>query len=95
MDVQTTQQNRKTLKPNDSIQYKMQTTHEWIKAKVLGGAKKTTRKNKHWYSHLKEDANKEKKSVNLEQLQWELINDKTVNLVLKQNRVSDETTAAK
>ena len=69
MDVQNTQQNRKTLKPNGSIQCKIQTTHEWTKAKVLGGARKTTSKTKHWYNHLQEDANREKENVNLEQVQ--------------------------
>ena len=95
MDRQNIQQNRITLKPNDSIQYKMQNTGEWIKAKVLGRAGKATGKNKHWYN-IQEDTTKEKKSVNLEQVQWELINDdETVNLVMKQNSASDETTAAK
>lgn len=66
-----------------------------LKAKVLGRAGKATGKNKHWHN-IQEDASKEKKSLNLEQVQWELINDdETVNIVMKQNSVSDENTAAK
>ena len=92
MDRQNIQQNRTTLKPNDSIQYKTQNTDEWIKATVLGRAGKATGKNKHSFS-IQEKASKEKKSVNLEQIQLELINnDETVNLVTRQN---NDTTAAK
>ena len=93
MDRQNIQQNRTTLKPNDSIQYKTQNTDEWIKATVLGRAGKATGKNNNWFN-IQEKASKEKKSVNLEQIQWELINDdETVNLVTRQN--NDDTTAAK
>ena len=34
-DTQNIQQNRKTSKANDNIQYKLQNTEEWIKATVL------------------------------------------------------------
>ncbi|MCG7877702.1 MAG: hypothetical protein N0C90_15395, partial [Candidatus Thiodiazotropha endolucinida] len=82
IDRQNIQQNRTTLNPNDSIQYKMQNTDVWIKAKILGRAGKATGKNKYWYN-IQEDASQEKKSINLEQIEWELINDdEVVNVVM-------------
>lgn len=94
-DTQNIQHNRKTLKVNDIIQYKLQNTDEWIKATVLGRAGKATGKNKYWYN-IKEDVSEEKKSVNLDQVQWELItDDANVNLILKQDSGSNEATAAK
>ena len=43
-DTQNIQQNRKTPKANDNIQYKLQNTEEWIKTTVLGRAGKATGK---------------------------------------------------
>ena len=93
MDRQNIQQNRTKLKPNDSIQYKTPNSDESIKATVQGRAGKATGKNKHWFN-IQEKASKENKSVNLEQIQWVLINDDdTVNLVTRQN--NDDTTTVK
>ncbi|XP_053390667.1 uncharacterized protein LOC128553511 [Mercenaria mercenaria] len=86
-------QDRKILKPNDIIQYKKQDTDVWIPAKVIGRAGKATGKNKHWYNIL-EDTSKEKKSINLEQVDWELLTD-NVNLVLKNRDVNSNVTEAK
>ena len=92
-DTQNIQQNRKMLKAKDNIQYKLQNTEEWIKAIVLGRVGKATGKNKCWYN-IQEEISKEKKSVNLDQVQWELIADEA-NLVQKQNCVSNDATVAK
>ena len=75
----------------------MQNTEEWIKATVLGRAGKAIGKNKHRYN-IQEEISKEKKRVNLDQVhvQWELITDEAnINLVQKQNSVSNDATAAK
>ena len=94
-DTQNIQQNRKTPKANENIQYKLQNTEEWIRATVLGRAGKATGKNKRWYN-IQEEISKEKKSVNLDQVQWELITDEAdINLVQKQNSVSNDAMAAK
>ena len=80
---QDKQQNRKTPKMNDIIQYKLQNSDEWIKATVTGRAGKATGKNKYWYN-IKEDLSEEKKSINLEQVDWELLNGvANVNIVQK------------
>ena len=57
---------------------------------MLGKAGKATGKNKYWYN-LQDDISKEKKSVNLDQVQWQLItDDANVNSVLKQNTISSK-----
>ena len=63
-------QNSKTLKVNDQIQYKLNNLNKWIKATVLGRAGKVTGKNKNWYS-VQETESEKQKSVDLGQLQWE------------------------
>ena len=65
-------QNSKTLKANDQIQYKLNNSNEWIKATVLGRAGKVTSKNKNWYNVLETESEKQK-SVDLGQLQWKTI----------------------
>lgn len=61
----------------------MQNAHAWIKPKVLRRARKASCKNKHWYD-IQRDVNKENRSVNLEQVQRQLIiDDLAVNLVMK------------
>ena len=62
-------QNRKTLKVNDQIQYKLNNLSEWIKSTVLGRAGKVTGKNKNWYN-VQETESEKQKSVDLGQLQW-------------------------
>ena len=65
------------------------------KATVIGRARKATGKNKCWYN-IQEEISKEKKSVNLDQVQWELITDEAnINLEQKQNSVSNDATTAK
>ena len=89
------QQNRKIPKVNDIIHYKLQNTDEWIKATVTGRAGKTTGKNKYWYN-IKEDLSEEKKSINLEQVDWELLNGvANVNIVQKNECRINEITEAK
>ena len=51
---QDKQQNRKTPKVKDIIQYKLQNSDEWIKATATGRAGKATGKNKYWYN-IKKD----------------------------------------
>ena len=93
--TQNGQQIRKALKANDIIQYRVKNGDEWTKATVLGRAGKATGKNRYWYN-LQDDISKEKKSVNLDQAQWQLItDDANVNIVTKQNRISSEDTSAK
>ena len=58
---------------NDIIQYKLQNYDEWIKATVTGRAGKATGKNKYLYN-IKEDLSEEMKSINLEQVVWEILN---------------------
>ena len=58
---------------NDIIQYKLQNSDERIKATVTGRAGKTTGKYKYWYN-IKEDISEKKKSINFEQVDWELLN---------------------
>ena len=92
---QDKQQNRKTPKMNDIIQYKLQNSDEWIKATVTGRAGKATGKNKYWYN-IKEDLSEEKKSINLEQVDWELLNGvANVNIVQKNECRINEITEAK
>ena len=92
---QDKQQNRKTPKVNDIIHYKLQNSDEWIKATVTGRAGKATSKNKYWYN-IKEDLSEEKKSINLEQVDWELLNGvANVNIVQKNECRINEITEAK
>ena len=66
-----------------------------IKATVTGRAGKATGKNKYWYN-IKEDLSEEKKSINFEQVDWELLNGvANVNLVLKNECRINEITEAK
>ena len=91
-------QNSKTLKANDQIQYKLNNSNEWIKATVLGRAGKVTGKNKNWYN-VQETESEKQNSVDLGQLQQEKIekNHDTENadIVLKAEAQSDEYTVAK
>ena len=79
---------------NDIIQYKLQNSDEWIKATVTGRAGKAT-ENKYWYN-IKEDLTEEKKSINLEQVDWELLNGvANVNIVQKNECRINKITEAK
>ena len=91
--TQDTRQDRKILKPNDNIQYKDPETDVWIHAKVLGRAGKATGNNKHWYN-IMEDDSREKKSINLDQVEWGHLTD-DVHLVLKNSNVNDDVSEAK
>ena len=89
------QKSRSKLKVNDIIQYKLYKTDDWIKATVTGRAGKATGRNKNCYN-IKENANKERKSINLDEVQWELIiANATVNLVSEREQSCAETTEAK
>jgi len=86
---------KKVLKTNDNIQFKLSEDDIWVQAKVLGRAGKGTGKNKHWYN-IQENASGEKKSINLEQVQWQIINeDVNVNAILKRTTGNEDTGAAK
>ena len=64
-------------------------------ATVLGRAGKATGNNRYWYN-IQDDISKEKKSLNLDQVEWQLItDDANVNSVQKQNNISSEDTSAK
>ena len=71
-NVQAVQNSRPKLKVNDIIQYKLNNTDDWIKATVTGRAGKATGRNKNWYN-IREDASEERKSINLDEVQWEFI----------------------
>ena len=91
----SSQLNMKALKVNDKIQYKLPNTDYWIRATVIGRAGKATGRNRNWYN-IKEHTTEEKKSVNLEDVQWEKITDNAnVNIVLKQYKDCSAATAAK
>lgn len=93
--LQRIKHDRKALKVNDTIQYKLQNNNSWIKATVLGRAGKATGKNKNWYN-IQEDVSREKKSINLNNVQWELITDDVnINKILKQDSGDSEVTTAK
>ena len=80
---------------NDIIQYKLHNSDEWIKATVTGRAGKAAGKNKYWYN-IKEDLSEEKKSINLEQVDWEMLNGvANVNLVQKSECTSNGISEAK
>ena len=92
-NTQAIQTRRRALKVNDIIQYRLQNTDEWIRATVTGRAGKATGKNKNWYN-IKEDVSEERKSINLDEVEWEQITDNAnVNLVLKQYNACSEDTA--
>ena len=94
-NTQAIQTRRRALRVNDIIQYRLQNTDEWIKATVTGRAGKATGKNKNWYN-IKEDVSEERKSINLDEVEWEQITENAnVNLVLKQDNACSEDTAAK
>ena len=62
---------------------------------MTGRAGKATGKNKYWYN-IKEDLSEEKKNINLEQVDWELLNCvANVNLVQKNECRINEITEAK
>ena len=93
--TQNVQKIRKTVKTNDNIRYKVQNKDEWTIAPVLGRAGKATGNNRYWYN-IQDDISKEKKSLNLDQVEWQLItDDANVNSVQKQNNISSEDTSAK
>ena len=83
------------MKTNDKIRYKVQNKDEWTIATVLGRAGKATGNNRYWYN-IQDDIIKEKKSLKLDQVEWQLItDDANVNSVQKQNNISSEDTSAK
>ena len=70
-------------------------TDDWIKVTVTGRAGKATGRNKNWYN-IREDVSEEQKSINLDEVQWELITaNATVNLVSEQEQSCAETTVNK
>ena len=86
--MQAIQNSRLKLKVNDIIQYKLNNTDDQIKATVTRRAGKATGRNKNWYN-IREDASEERKSINLDEVQWELITaNATVNLFSDENRVA-------
>ena len=91
--IQDTRMDRKILKPNDNIQYKIQDDDGWIHAKVLGRAGKATGRNKHWYN-IVEDISKEKKSIDLDKVKWEYLTD-NVHQVLEISGNNDNISDAK
>ena len=93
--TQNVQKIRKTVKTNDNIRYKVKDKDEWTIATVLGRAGKATGNNRYWYN-IQDDISKEKKSLNLDQVEWQLItDDANVYSVQKQNNISSEDTSAK
>ena len=83
------------MKTNDNIRYKVQNKDEWTIATVLRRAGKATGNNRYWYN-IQDDISKEKKSLILDQVEWQLItDDANVNSVQKQNNISSEDTSAK
>ena len=93
--TQNVQKIRKTVKTNDNIRYKVQNKDEWTVATVLGRAGKATGNNRYWYN-IQDDISKDKKSLNLDKVEWQLItDDANVNSVQKQNNISSEDTSAK
>ena len=94
-NVQVIQNSRQKLKVNDIIQSKFNNNDGWIKATVTGRAGKATGRNKIWYN-TREDASEERKSINLDEVQWELITaNATVNLVSEREQSCAETSVAK
>ena len=94
-NTQIIQNSRPKLKVNDIIQYKLNNTDDWIKATVTGRAGKATGRNRNWYN-IREDASEERKSINLDEVQWELTTaNATVNLVSEREQSCAETTVAK
>ena len=70
-------------------------TDDWIKVTVTERAGKATGRNKNWYN-IREDVSEEQKSINLDEVQWELITaNATVNLVSEQEQSCAETTVNK
>ena len=62
---------------------------------MTGRAGKAKGRNKNWYN-IREASSEEQKSMNLDAVDWELMNDQQiVNLVMKQEQASGETTEAK
>ena len=68
--MQAIQNSRQKLKVNDIIQYKLNNTGDWIKDTVTGRAGKETGRSKNGYT-TREDASEERKSINLDEVQWE------------------------
>ena len=94
-DIQAIQRSKQKLKVNDIIQYKLKNANDWIKATVIGRAGKATGRNKNWYN-IREDSSEETKSVNLDEVEWESINDQaSINLVSKQEQGCTGTFEAK
>ena len=88
-------QNRRRIKANDQIQYRLQNSDNWIRATVIGRAGKATGRNKNWYNIL-EDISQEKKSINLDQVGWELVTDEVnASIALKHTENDDNTSTAK
>ena len=94
-DLQSIQRNKHKLEVNDIIQYKLKNAYDWIKASVIGRAGTATGRNKNWYN-IREDSSEETKSLNLDEVEWELINDQaSINLVSKQEQGCTGTIEAK
>ena len=64
------------LKKDDIIRYKLD--NDWIKGKIIGRAGKSSGLYKHWYNV--EDENFELKSIDLEKIPWEKIEQIDVNI---------------
>ena len=62
-NVHAIQNSRQKLMVNDTIQYKLNNTDNWIKVTVTGRAGKATGRNKNW-CNIREDASEERKSIN-------------------------------
>ena len=80
-------------KTHDYIKYRTKEDDEWIKAMILGRAGKASGRNRYWYN-IQEEVSKERKSINLEQVQWEHIQE-NVNIAQTTKDGVDEITAAK
>ena len=74
------------LKKDDIIRYKLD--NDWIKGKIIGRAGKSSGLYKHWYNV--EDENFELKSIDLEKIPWEKIEQIDVNIVNKDSLCNDE-----
>ncbi|CAG2239162.1 unnamed protein product [Mytilus edulis] len=68
--------NLQLIKKDDNIRYKLQGSDEWISATVLGRAGKATGGNKSWYN-VKDHVSDEQKSVDLGNLEWNILEDQT------------------
>ena len=70
--TETQRTERPKLKINDKIQYKVNDTDEWVKAKVMSRAGKATGKYKDWYN-IQDDGSNEQKSIDMRQYIWKKV----------------------